>query len=49
MESWSILSDLVKYVQHDESDTLHNVNFNSLNYSINEDIYKELKEEELLK
>ena len=49
MESWSILSDHVKYVQHDESDNLHNVNFDSLNYHINEDIYKELKEQELLK
>ena len=26
MESWSILSDHVKYIQHDESDHLHNVN-----------------------
>ena len=34
MESWSILSDHVKYVQHDESDNLHNVNFDSLNYHI---------------
>ena len=29
MESWSILSDHVKYIQHDESDSLHNVNFDS--------------------
>ena len=49
MESWSILSDHVKYVQHDESDILHNVNFDSLNYSVHEDIYKELKEQEMLK
>ena len=49
MESWSILSDHVKYVQHDESDSLHNVNFDSLNYHVNEDIYKELKEQEMLK
>ena len=49
MESWSILSDHVKYVQHDESDILHNVNFDSLNYNVNEDIYKELKEQEMLK
>ena len=47
MESWSILSDHVKYVQHDESDILHN--FDSLNYHVNEDIYKELKEQEMLK
>ena len=31
MEEWSILSDHVKYVQHDESDTLHNLNFDPLN------------------
>ena len=49
MESWSILSDHVKYVQYDESDNLHNVNFDPLNYCINEDIYKELKEQEMLK
>ena len=49
MESWSILSDHVKYVQHDESDNLHNVNFDSLNYCVNEDIYRELKEQIMLK
>ena len=49
MESWSILSDHVKYVWHDESDNLHNVHFDSLNYCINEDIYKALKEQEMLK
>ena len=49
MESWSILNDHVKYVQHDESGILHNVNFDPLNYHVNEDIYKELKEQEMLK
>ena len=49
MESCSILSDHVKYVQHDDSDILHNLNFDSLNYHVNEDIYKELKEQEMLK
>ena len=49
MESWSILSDHVKYVQHDESDNLYNVNFDSQNYRVNEDIYKELEEQEMLK
>ena len=38
MESWSILSDHVRYVQHDESDNLHNVNFDSLNYCVNDSI-----------
>ena len=49
MEKWSILSDHVKYVQHDKSDTLYNLNFDPLNYSLNEDLYKELKEKEMLK
>ena len=49
MESWSILSDHVKYVQHDESDSLHNVSFDSLNYHENEDIYTDLKEQVMLK
>ena len=49
METWSILSDHVKYVQHDDSDILHNLNFDSLNYHLNKDIYKELKEQEVLK
>ena len=49
MEEWSILSDHVKYVQHDESDTLHNLNFDPLNYHLNEDFYKELKEKEVPK
>ena len=49
MESWSILSDHVKYVQHDESDNLHIVNVDSLNYHVDVDIYKDLKEQEMLK
>ena len=44
MESWSCFSDHVTYVQCDHSDILHNVNFDLLNYHVNEDIYKELKE-----
>ena len=49
METWSILSDHVKYVQHVDSSILHNLNFDSLNYCLNKDIYKELKEQEVLK
>ena len=49
MEEWSILSDHVKYVQHDESDTLHNLTLDPLNYHLNEDLYKELREKEMLK
>ena len=48
METWSIPSDHVKNVQHDDSDILHNLNFDSLNYHLNKDIYKELKEQEVL-
>ena len=49
MDTWSILSDHVKYFQHDDSDILHSLSFDSLNYHLNEDIYKELKEHEMLK
>ena len=35
METWSILSDHIKYVQHDDSDILHSLNFDSLNYHLN--------------
>ena len=49
MEEWSTLSDHVKYVQYDESDTLYNLNFDPLNYCLNENLYKELKEKERLK
>ena len=49
MEEWSILNDHVKYVQHDESVTLHSLNFDLLNYCLNEDLYKDLKEKEMLK
>ena len=38
MEKCSILSDHVKYVQHDESDMLHKLNFDSLNLCPNEDL-----------
>ena len=31
IEEWSILSDHVKYVQHEVSDTLNNLNFDPLN------------------
>ena len=46
MQAWSILSDHVKYVQNDESDNLHNLNFDPLNYHLNEDIYKRIRKEE---
>ena len=49
IEEWSILSDHVKYVTHDGSDTFHNLNIDALNYCQNKDLYKELKEKEILK
>ena len=32
MEEWSILSDHVKYVMHDESDVFHKLNIDLMNY-----------------
>ena len=49
IEEWSILSDHVKYVTHDGSETFHNLNIDALNYCQNKDLYKELKEKEMLK
>ena len=49
MEEWSILSDYVKYVKHDGSETFQNLNIDTLNYCQNKDLYKELKEKEILK
>ena len=50
VEEWSILSDHVKYVRHDDgSETFHKLNINTLNYHQNQDLYKELKEKEMLK
>ena len=48
IEEWSILSDHVKYIMHDESEAFHKLNIDSLNYRQNKDLYKELKEKELL-
>ena len=49
IEEWSILSDHVKYVKHDGSGTFHNLNIDALNYCQNKDMYKELKEKEMLR
>ena len=49
MEDWSILSDHVKYVKHDDgSETFHKLKVNTLNYHWNKDLYKELKGKEIL-
>ena len=49
MEDWSILSDHVKYVRHDDgSETFHKLNVNTLNYCQNEYLYQELKGKDIL-
>ena len=48
IEDWSILSHHVKYIMHDESEAFHKLNINTLNYRQNKDLYKELKEKELI-
>ena len=48
IEEWSILSDHVKYIMHDESEAFQKLNIDSLNYRQNKDLYKELKEKKLL-
>ena len=50
MEEWSILSDHVRYVKHEDgSGTFHRLNIEALNYCQNKDLYKDLKEKEMLK
>ena len=49
MEVWSILSDHVKYVKHDDGlETFHKLNVNTLNYHQYKDLYQELKGKEIL-
>ena len=49
MEDWSILSDHVKYVKHDDGlETFHKLNVNTLNYCQYKDLYQELKGKEIL-
>ena len=38
MEEWSILSDHVKYVTHDKSETVQKLSINSMNYRQNRDL-----------
>ena len=42
MKEWSILSDHVKYVTADGSETFHNLNIDQMNYRQEIDLYKEL-------
>ena len=47
MENWSILSDNVRYVQHDErSKTPHHLDINALDYCQYKRLYNSLKGEE---
>ena len=48
IEEWSILSDHVKYITYNRSVAFHKLNIDLLNYGQNKDLYKELKEKELL-
>ena len=49
MEDWSILSDHVKYVKHDDGlETFHKLNVNTLNYHQYKDLYQKLKGKEIL-
>ena len=45
MKSWSIFSDNVRYVQHDQM-TSQNLNVDTLDYRDHKDLYLKLKEEE---
>ena len=42
------MTDHVKYITHDESEAFHELNIDTLNYRQSKDLYKELKEKELL-
>ena len=46
MKNWSIFSDSVRYVQHDQR-TTQNLNFDTLDYRNHKDLYLQLKEEPL--
>ena len=49
MEEWSILSDHVKYVMHDEPEAFQKLSIDLMNYRQNRDLYKRLNSEEMLK
>ena len=48
MKEWSILSDHVKYVTPDRSETFNNLSIDQMNYRQDIDLYRELQEKELL-
>ena len=45
MKSWSIISDNVRYVQHDQMPS-QNLNIDTLDYREYKDLYLKLKEKE---
>ena len=48
MKEWSILSDHVKYITSDRSETFNTLSINQLNYRQDISLYRELQEQELL-
>ena len=48
MKEWSILSDHVKFIKSDGSETFNNLSIDLLNYRQDIDLYRELQEKELL-
>ena len=48
MKEWSILSDHVKYITSDGSETFNNLSIDQLHYRQDIDLYRELQEKELL-
>ena len=48
MKEWSILSDHVKYVMFDGSETFKHLNIDQLNYRQDIDLYRELQDNELV-
>ena len=48
MKEWSIMSDHVKYITSDGSETFNNLSIDQMNYRQDIDLYGELQEKELL-
>ena len=48
MREWSILSNHVKYITSDGSETFNNLSIDQMNYRQDIDLYRELQEKELL-
>ena len=46
MKNWSIFSDNVRYVQHDQT-TAHDLDLETLDYRIHQDLYSQLKNEQI--